>query len=163
VALASASLALLLKRLPAMTDPDLVRFVSAQASIHKQVVTELTRGRKRTHWMWFIFPQLAGLGHSPTALRYAIQDLDQAKRYLADPLLGDRLRQDVGLIIGHKDKSAFEIFGSPDDLKLRSCLTLFAEAASNSADRALFELALDQFCDGPDPRTQRLLSPTPQS
>jgi len=163
VALASASLALLLKRLPAMTDPDLVRFVSAQAPIHKQVVTELTRGRKRTHWMWFIFPQLAGLGHSPTALRYAIQDLDQAKRYLADPLLGDRLRQDVGLIIGHRDKSAFEIFGSPDDLKLRSCLTLFAEAASNSADRALFELALHQFCDGPDPRTRRLLSPTPQS
>ncbi len=151
------------QRLPAMTDPDLVRFVNAQASIHKQVIDELTEGRKRTHWMWFIFPQLAGLGHSPMAQRYAIQDLNQAKRYLADPILGSRLRQDVRLMIGHNEKSAFEIFGSPDDLKLRSCLTLFAEAASNSADRALFELALHQFYDGPDPRTLRLLSPTPQS
>lgn len=120
---------------PAMPDPDLVRFVNAQASVYQQVVDELTEGRKRTHWIWFIFPQLAGLGHSPTAQRYAIQDLDQAKRYLADPILGSRLRQDVRLLIGHKDKSAFEIFGSPDDFKLRSCLTLFAEAASNSPDR----------------------------
>jgi uncharacterized protein (DUF1810 family) len=146
-----------------MTDPDLVRFVDAQASRHEQVVNELTEGCKRTHWMWFIFPQLVGLGHSPMALRYAIQDLDQAKRYLADPILGGRLRQAVRLIIDHKDKSAFEIFGSPDDLKLRSCLTLFAEAASDSADRALFELALHQFYDSPDPRTRRLLSPMPQS
>jgi Protein of unknown function (DUF1810) len=99
--------------------------------------------------MWLIFPQLVGLGHSPTALRYAIQDLDQAKRYLADPILGGRLRQDVRLIIGYKDKSAFEIFGSPDHLKLRSCLTLFAEAASDSADRALFELALHHIMFAP--------------
>ena len=80
--------------------------------------------------MWFIFPQLAGLGHSPMAQHYAIRDLDQAKRYLADPILGCRLRQDVQLVVGHKDKSALEILGSPDDLKFRSCLTLFAQAAS---------------------------------
>ena len=107
--------------------------------------------------MWFIFPQLAGLGRSPTAQHYAIRDLDQAKRYLADPILGSRLRQDVRLLVGHEDKSALEILGSPDDLKFRSCLTLFAQATSNSADRMLFEQALHQFYEGPDPRTLQLL------
>ena len=100
-----------------MTDPDLVRFINAQASAYEQVVEVLSEGRKRTHWMWFVFPQLSGLGHSPMAQRYAIQDLDQAKRYLADPILGSRLRQDVRFMMGHKDNSALEIFGSPDDLK----------------------------------------------
>jgi uncharacterized protein (DUF1810 family) len=79
--------------------------------------------------------------------------LDQAKRYLADPVLGSRLRQDVRLMMGHKDRSALEIPGSPDDLKFRSCLTLFAQATSNSPDQTLFEQALHQFYDGPDPRT----------
>ena len=92
--------------------------------------------------MWFIFPQLAGLGHSPMAQRYAIRDLDQAKRYLADPILGSRLRQDVRLMIGHKDRSALEILGSPDDLKFRSCLTLFAQAASNSSDQNVVRAGL---------------------
>ena len=146
-----------------MTDSDLVRFVNAQASVHEQVVEELTEGRKRTHWMWFIFPQLAGLGHSPTARHYAIRDLDQAKRYLADPILGSRLRQNVRLVVGHKGKSALEILGSPDDLKFRSCLTLFAQAASNSSDRMLFEQGLHQFYDGPDTRTLQLLRTMPQS
>jgi uncharacterized protein (DUF1810 family) len=145
-----------------MTDPDLVRFINAQASVYEQVVEELSEGRKRTHWMWFIFPQLSGLGHSPMAQRYAIQDLDQAKRYLADPILGSRLRQDVMFVMGHKDNSALEILGSPDDLKFRSCLTLFAQAASDP-DQGLFEQALHQFYDGPDPRTLQLLSPMPQS
>ena len=77
--------------------------------------------------MWFIFPQLAGLGHSALAQRYAIRDLEQARRYLADPMLGSRLRDDVRLMIGHKGESALEILGSPDDLKFRSCLTLFAK------------------------------------
>ena len=140
-----------------MTDSDLVRFVNAQTSVYGQVVEELSEGRKRTHWMWFIFPQLAGLGRSPTAQHYAIRDLDQAKRYLADPILGSRLRQDVRLLVGHEDKSALEILGSPDDLKFRSCLTLFAQATSNSADRMLFEQALHQFYEGPDPRTLQLL------
>ena len=146
-----------------MTDPDLVRFVDAQASVYEQVVAELTKGRKQTHWMWFIFPQLAGLGRSPMAQRYAIRELDQAKRYLADPILGGRLRQAVRLVIGHKDRSALEILGSPDDLKFRSCLTLFAQAASNNADRILVEQALHQFYDGPDPQTLGLLRLTPQS
>jgi uncharacterized protein (DUF1810 family) len=150
------------KRLLVMTDPDLVRFVDAQASVYEEVVEELTEGHKQTHWMWFIFPQLAGLGHSPTAQRYAIRDLDQARRYLSDPILGSRLRQDVRLVAGHKDRSAFEILGSPDDLKFRSCLTLFAQAASNNSDRTLFEQALHQFYDGADPRTLQLLNPIPQ-
>jgi uncharacterized protein (DUF1810 family) len=118
-----------------MTEPDLIRFVNAQAQVYSRVVEELTDGRKRTHWIWFIFPQLAGLGHSATARRYAIRDLEQARRYLADPLLGDRLRNDARLMIGHKDKSALEILGSPDDLKFRSCLTLFRQAASEDSDK----------------------------
>ena len=100
------------KRSLAMTDPDLVRLVDAQASVYEQVVEELTEGHKRTHWMWFIFPQLAGLGHSPLAQRYAIRDLNQAKRYLSDPLLGSRLRQDMRLVVRHKDKSALERFSA---------------------------------------------------
>jgi uncharacterized protein (DUF1810 family) len=135
-----------------VTDADLVRFLDAQSAFYDRVTQELTEGRKRTHWMWFIFPQLAGLGHSPMAQRYAIRDLDQAARYLADPVLGSRLRDDVRLMASHKDKSALEILGFPDDLKFRSCLTLFAEAASNDPDRALFKQALDQFYGGePDP------------
>ena len=99
-----------------MTEADLIRFVNAQAEVYSQVIEELTDGCKRTHWMWFIFPQLAGLGHSVLAQRYAIHDLDQAKRYLADPILGTRLRHDVRLMTGHKGKSALDILGSPDDL-----------------------------------------------
>ena len=137
-----------------MTEADLIRFVDAQAQVYRQVVEDLTDGRKRTHWMWFIFPQLSGLGHSAMAQRYAIRDIDQARRYLADPILGDRLRHDVRLMLGHKGKSALEILGSPDDLKFRSCLTLFCEAASDKSDRSLFAEALEQFYNGkPDPRT----------
>jgi uncharacterized protein (DUF1810 family) len=142
-----------------VTEADLLRFVNAQESVYSQVLEELTAGRKRTHWMWFIFPQLRGLGHSAMAQRYAIRDLDQATRYLADPILGSRLRHDVRLMIGHKGKSALEILGSPDDLKLRSCLTLFGQAASDNSDRMLFIEALDQFYGGePDSRTLELLS-----
>ena len=112
-----------------MTDRDLVHFVDAQAQVYGRVIGELTDGRKRTHWMWFIFPQLIGLGHSALAQRYAIRHLEQAKRYLADPVLGSRLRDGVRLMIGHKGRSALEILGSPDDLKFRSSLTLFAKAS----------------------------------
>ncbi len=140
-----------------MTKADLTRFVDAQAEVYHQVVEELTDGHKRTHWVWFIFPQLAGLGHSTMAQRYAIQNIDQAKRYLADPILGGRLRNDVRLMMRHKDKSALEILGSPDDVKFRSCLTLFCEAASDKSDRSLFTEALKQFYNGePDPRTLEL-------
>jgi uncharacterized protein (DUF1810 family) len=143
-----------------MTDADLIRFLDAQDQIYEQVIAELAKGRKETHWMWFIFPQLAGLGRSGMAQHYAIHDLDQAKRYLADPILGARLRQAVRLLMDQKGKSAFEILGSPDDLKLRSCLTLFREAASQDTDRTLFTKALDQFYRGEaDRRTLQLLGP----
>jgi uncharacterized protein (DUF1810 family) len=140
-----------------MPDPDLIRFLDAQAPIYSRVVEELTNGCKRTHWMWFIFPQIAGLGRSAVA-HYAIRDLDQARRYLADLVLGPRLRQLVKLMIDQKAKSALEILGSPDDLKFRSCLTLFREAATEDSDRILFTKALDQFYGGqPDSRTLELL------
>ena len=143
-----------------MTDADLIRFLDAQDQIYQEVVEELARGRKETHWMWFIFPQLAGLGRSGMAQHYAIRDLDQAKRYLADSILGPRLRQVVRLMLDHKGKSAFEILGSPDDLKFLSCLTLFREAAFENSDRILFTKALDQFYRGdPDQRTLELLGP----
>jgi uncharacterized protein (DUF1810 family) len=149
---------LLFLLLISMTDPDLIRFLDAQDQIYAQVIEELTNGRKRTHWMWFIFPQIAGLGRSAVAQHYAIRDLDQARRYLADPILGLRLRQAVNLMIDQKAKSALEILGSPDDLKFRSCLTLFREAASDHSDRALFAQALDQFYRGEaDSRTLELL------
>ncbi len=141
-----------------VTDADLVRFLDAQSDVYQEVTKELTEGRKRTHWMWFIFPPLAGFGHSSMAQRYAIRDLDQAKRYLAHPTLGSRLRHDVRLMASYKGKSAFDILGSPDDLKFRSCLTLFAQAASDDSDRVLFKQALDQFYRGAeDYRTMELL------
>jgi uncharacterized protein (DUF1810 family) len=141
-----------------VTDADLVRFLDAQSNVYEQVTDELTKGRKRTHWMWFIFPQMEGLGHSSMAHRYGIRDLDQARRYLADPLLGSRLRRDVRLMTSHSGKSALDILGSPDDLKFHSCLTLFAEAAWDDSDEALFKQAVDQFYGGKaDPRTMELL------
>lgn len=141
-----------------MTEPDLIHFVNAQAQVYRQVVDELTAGHKRTHWIWFIFPQLSGLGHSAMAQRYAIRNIDQARRYLADPVLGARLRHDVRLMMRHKDKSALEILGSPDDFKFRSCLTLFVEAASDKSDKSLFAEALNQFYNSePDPRTLEFL------
>jgi uncharacterized protein (DUF1810 family) len=143
---------------PSMPDPDLIRFLDAQDEIYDQVIAELSNGRKRSHWMWFIFPQLAGLGRSAMTQRYAIHDLDQARRYLADPILGPRLRQVTKLMIDQKAESALEILGSPDDLKFRSCLTLFREAASENSDRVLFAKALDQFYHGQaDSRALELL------
>ena len=142
-----------------MTDPDLIRFVEAQAPVYHQATEELTAGLKQTHWVWFVFPQLAGLGRSAMAERFAIRDLDQAKRYLADPILGDRLRHSVDLMLRHSGKSALQILGSPDELKFRSCVTLFARAAANEDDRSLFKRALDHFYEGePDPQTERLLA-----
>jgi len=146
-----------------MTEADLIRFIDAQAQVYTRVTEELTEGRKRTHWMWFVFPQPTGLGHSAMAQRYAIRDLEQAKRYLADPILGTRLRDNVRRMIGHKGKTALDILGSPDDLKFRSCLTLFTEAASDGSDRMLFKEALNQFYNGtPDPRTLELLHSKPK-
>jgi uncharacterized protein (DUF1810 family) len=141
-----------------VTDADLTRFIDAQARDYGRATKELAAGHKQTHWMWFIFPQLSGLGHSVMAERYAIRDMDQAKRYLADPVLGNHLRDTVRLLLHHKDKSALDILSYPDDLKLRSCLTLFCEAASDQSVRSLFAEALQHFYDGePDPRTLKLL------
>lgn len=111
-----------------MSDADLIRFINAQAPVYRQVVEELTGRDRRTHWIRFIFPQLAGLGRGATAQRYAIRDLDQATRYLADPILGNCLRQDVRLMTGHEGKSALQILGSLHNLKFQSC-TLFDHAA----------------------------------
>jgi uncharacterized protein (DUF1810 family) len=108
--------------------------------------------------MWFIFPQIIGLGRSVTAQYYAISDLAQAKRYLTDPVLGSRLRQCVQLMLAHSGKSAREVLGFPDDLKFRSCLTLFSQAATDDTDRLLFKKAIDQFYRGePDHRTLDVL------
>jgi uncharacterized protein (DUF1810 family) len=141
-----------------MTEADLIRFLDAQAPIYSRVVDELTDGRKRTHWIWFIFPQIAGLGQSAVAQHFAIRNLDEARQYLADSVLGSRLRECVKLMMIHEGKSALEILGSPDDLKFRSCLTLFREAATENSDRALFTEALNQFYRGEaDGRTLELL------
>ncbi|GAB2607429.1 hypothetical protein Aab01nite_02900 [Paractinoplanes abujensis] len=129
------------------------RFVQAQEGVHAAAKAELTAGRKRTHWMWFVFPQLTGLGSSPTAQAYAIKDLAEAKAYLDHPVLGPRLRELAG-ILTRTDKSAADVFGHPDDLKLRSSMTLFAAAAG---DPAPFQQVIDHFFDGPDQRTLELL------
>jgi uncharacterized protein (DUF1810 family) len=141
-----------------MVDDDLNRFVEAQAHVRQHVIAELTAGRKETHWIWFVFPQVSGLGHSAMAQQYAIGSLDEARRYLDHPVLGNRLRDDVRLMLRHAGKTALEILGSPDDLKFRSCVTLFREAASEKSDRELFTAGLDQFYGGePDPRTLQIL------
>lgn len=128
---------------------DLERFVEAQNRVYGQVMQELQAGRKRSHWMWYVFPQLDGLGRSAMAERYALAGIDEARAYLAHPLLGPRLQACVTALLQHRDKSAREMLGSPDHLKLRSCLTLFAQAAP---DNPVFQRALVQFYDGePDP------------
>jgi len=135
---------------------DLQRFVDAQDPVFTQVLNELRTGRKTSHWIWFIFPQLEGLGHSEMAERYALQSADEARAYLRHEVLRDRLEQCVNALLQHTDKSALQILGHPDDLKLRSCLTLFASVA---ADQPLFNAALEQFFNGqPDPKTVQLLN-----
>lgn len=134
-------------------DPfDLGRFVETQAGVHERALAELRAGRKRSHWMWFVFPQLQGLGHSAMAQRYGIGGLDEARAYLAHPLLGARLRECAAAIEGLDSRlSAHDIFGSPDDLKLRSSLTLFARAAG---DGSVFGRLLDRYFGGrPDELT----------
>ncbi len=137
------------------SDLDLERFVEAQDPLYADVTAELRAGRKRSHWMWFIFPQVEGLGHSAMAQRYAIHSRVEATSYLAHPLLAARLIECTSLVLKHSNKSANEIFGSPDDLKFRSCMTLFD---TFSGEDALFGRALDQFYNGqPDPATLAIL------
>jgi uncharacterized protein (DUF1810 family) len=123
----------------------LERFVTAQAQIYPRVMAELKAGCKQSHWMWFIFPQIAGLGHSTMAQMYAVASLDEVRAYLAHPLLGARLRECCQAVMTVEGKSAHDIFGSPDDVKFRSCLTLFAQAAPNET---LFTDLLDKYFDG---------------
>jgi uncharacterized protein (DUF1810 family) len=130
---------------------DLTRFIDAQEPAYRRAIAELEAGRKRSHWMWFILPQLKGLGTSAMAERYGVADIWEARGYLADPVLGSRLKECVAAVIRHPERTAHEIFGSPDDLKFHSCLTLFATA---DPTEPLFRRALDMFYAGErDPRT----------
>jgi uncharacterized protein (DUF1810 family) len=137
-------------------DPhDLTRFVRAQARDYEQAIAEIRRGRKRSHWMWYIFPQFDGLGLSATSKQYAIKSVAEAEAFLRHPVLGPRLLESAQAALGLEERSAFEVFGSPDDMKLRSCATLFA---SISPAGSVFEQLLDHYFDGePDDKTLRLL------
>ena len=123
----------------------LERYVKAQAPIYARALAELRAGRKQSHWMWFIFPQITGLGRSAMSHTYAIQSLDEAREYLAHPVLGARLRECCEAVLAVEGKSAHQIFGSPDDLKFRSSLTLFAQAAP---DERLFRNLLQRYYVG---------------
>jgi uncharacterized protein (DUF1810 family) len=134
---------------------DLGRFVSAQDGVYDSALAELRGGRKRTHWMWFVFPQIAGLGSSAVSARFAIRSAAEARAYLAHPILGPRLLECCEALLELISTAATEIFGSPDDMKLRSCATLFA---SVSEPGSVFERVLSRFFDGkPDERTEALL------
>ena len=129
---------------------DLRRFVEAQAESYPDALAELRAGRKRTHWMWFVLPQIAGLGHSVMAQRYAIASRAEAEAYLAHDILGPRLRTCTGAVLAVPDLSANAIFGSPDDVKFRSCMTLFDAVSPND----VFDQALARFYGGQrDPAT----------
>ena len=136
---------------------NLSRFLDAQAPLYATALAELQDGKKQTHWIWFVLPQLRGLGTSHNATYYGIENAAEAAAYLAQPVLGARLRECVAALLVHKDKSAHAILGSPDDAKFRSCLTLFRAVAA--PDDTLWQNALDQFYAGEaDPATLRLLS-----
>jgi uncharacterized protein (DUF1810 family) len=134
---------------------DLTRFVDAQSRDYARALAELRTGEKRSHWMWYVFPQLAGLGHSPMAQRYAIRSLGEAEAYLHHPVLGPRLLESAEAVLDVAGRSADEIFGSIDALKLRSSATLFSRVCSPGSS---FHRILDRYFDGePDPRTLELL------
>lgn len=135
---------------------DLERFVKAQNPVYAQVCAELRAGRKESHWMWFIFPQLRGLGHSPMAAAFGITSVQEASAYLDHPVLGPRLRECTQLVNLIQQRTIQRIFGSPDDLKFRSSMTLFAMATS---ENRIFLDALEKYFEGqPDPLTVELLS-----
>ena len=139
-----------------MAATGLGRFVSAQAPVYAQALAELRRGRKESHWMWFVFPQLAGLGRSPTARFYGIEGRDEAAAYLDHPLLGARLMACTAAAAAHRERGAERIFGTVDAMKFRSSMTLFEAVA---ADPHAFAAALDLFYDGErDQQTLRLLA-----
>lgn len=129
-----------------MKDPfNLERFLLAQEKVYPTVVNELKSGMKRSHWMWFIFPQIEGLGRTEMAKRYSIKSLDEAKAYVSHPLLGSRFQECIDLVLAIDGKSANDIFGNPDDLKFRSSMTLFLRAAPHID---LFQRAINKYYDG---------------
>ncbi|MDP4078236.1 DUF1810 domain-containing protein [Acidovorax sp. A1169] len=137
--------------------PVLDRFLGAQEPVWARVLAELKAGKKRSHWMWFVFPQLKGLGHSDMAVRYAIQSRAEAQAYLDHPVLGSRLRECCQLLLALPTASARDVLGTPDDLKLCSSMTLFGEV---SATDSVFQAVLQQYFDGvKDARTLELLGP----
>jgi uncharacterized protein (DUF1810 family) len=139
-----------------MSDPhELARFLSAQATVYEQVLSELRAGRKRSHWMWFVFPQIAGLGRSAMAERYAIGSLQEARAYLAHPVLGERLRECSRLVLEAAQDDVHQIFGSPDDRKFHSSMTLFDRAAG--AETVFRQCLLKYFGGEPDRQTLALL------
>lgn len=141
----------------AADDPyDLQRFVDAQQGVHEEALRELRAGRKHSHWMWFVFPQLRGLGHSPMAVRYGVASLDEARAYLAHPVLGPRIEAAALAALESPGRTVAEIFGSPDDMKFRSSMTLFAMAA---VGESVFRRALAGRCgDAMDERTLEMLA-----
>jgi uncharacterized protein (DUF1810 family) len=127
-------------------DPyNLDRFVQAQDPVFERVLSELRAGMKMSHWIWFIFPQIQGLGRSPTAMEYAISGLDEARAYLDHPILGPRLQECTRLVLAVESRPAARIFGSPDDMKFRSCMTLFAKISSGDD---IFVRALQKYFNG---------------
>lgn len=135
---------------------DLGRFIQAQGPVYADVLAELRGGRKRTHWMWFIFPQIDGLGHSPTSRHYAIKSGEEARQYYSHPLLGRRLVECTEAILAISGRSAREIFGSPDDMKLRSSMTLFSTIDNPGS---VFTQVLDRYFQGqPDSKTLDILA-----
>jgi uncharacterized protein (DUF1810 family) len=134
---------------------DLERFVQAQKPVFDQAFQELVAGHKRSHWMWFIFPQLRGLGRSPTAQFYSIASLGEAEAYLAHPVLGQRLIRCTKAVLAHRGRSLEAIFGFPDHLKFRSSMTLFAAASGEAG--SVFHQALETMCGEADAETTRLL------
>src|SRR4051794_25842805 len=138
-------------------DPfDLARFTSAQEGVYARALAEIRRGDKRSHWMWFIFPQIDGLGFSSTARHFAIKSAEEARHYLAHPVLGPRLLECAQAVLAVEGRSASEIFGSPDDLKLKSCMTLFESVARQDS---LFGQVLDKYYQGKrDARTHEILA-----
>lgn len=130
--------------------PDLVRFVDAQNSggTYASALAELRRGRKASHWMWFVLPQIAGLGQSPTAVHYGVRGLDEARAYLAHPVLGPRLLECADALAGLDATDPVEVLGGIDAVKLRSSMTLFAHAAADDETREHFTAVLDQYFGG---------------
>jgi uncharacterized protein (DUF1810 family) len=146
----------------AAADPyDLNRFVTAQEGIYERALAEIKAGRKRSHWMWFIFPQFAGLGFSSTSAHYAIKSQDEARAYLAHSVLGPRLQECALALLQLEGRTAHDIFGSPDDLKLKSCATLFAQVAG---DQSAFDALLARYYAGErDEKTLRLPKNSPDN